>query len=49
MFKRLGYNLLMGLYRDDVPLSKKIREFVLGILPIIEDKTQDSLLIENAS
>lgn len=30
-------------------LSKKIREFVVGILPIIEDKTQDSLLIENAS
>lgn len=49
MYKRLGYNLLVCLYRDDVSLSKKIREFVLSILPIIEDKTQDSLLIENAS
>lgn len=49
MFKRLGYNLLVCLYRDDVSLSKKIREVVLGILPIIEDKSQDSFLIENAS
>lgn len=49
ILKRVGYHLLAILHKDEVSLSKKIREFVVGILPIIEDKTQDSLLIENAS
>ncbi len=35
MFKRLGYNLLVSLYRDDASLSKKIKDFVMSILPVI--------------